>query len=224
MLRRDYILRMIEEFIQMLARLNALKRGQLWNEAAGTVDEEFQRLIGAGAETVARLSETELMARIIQSGPTQAVRDKTLLLSTLLKEAGEVAAAQNRTGDSRLCYLKGLHLLLDTLAGEDVFQCPDFVPRVENFVAALRDAPLPLPTQARLMQHYERVGDFGKAEDCLFALLEGEPKNPGLLEFGSGFYRRLAGLSDARLAEGNLPRPELEAGLAELRARVAPHA
>jgi len=218
MLRRDYILRMIEEFIQMLARLNALKKGQLWNEAAGTVDEELQRLVGANAETVARLSETELLARIIQSGPTQGVRDKTLLLSTLLREAGDIAAAQERLDDSRMCYLKGLQVLLDTLSADEVFECPDFVPRIEALVSALSDHPLPVPTQARLMQHYERAGDFGKAEDRLFALLEAEPENPRLLEFGNAFYRRLASLSDARLAEGNLPRAELEAGQAEFRA------
>jgi len=218
MLRRDYLLRMIEEFIQMLARLNALKKGQLWNEATGTVDEELQRLVGAGVETIVRLSETELLARIVQRGPTQAVRDRTLLVSTLLKEAGDIAAAQDRPDDSRVCHLKGLHLLLDTLSEDETFECPGFVPRIEAFVVALSDDPLPVRTQARLMQHYERAGDFGKAEDRLFALLEAEPENPRLLEFGDAFYRRLASLSDARLAEGKLPRVELEAGQAEFRA------
>ena len=86
MIRRDYILRMIEEFIQALARINALKTGQRWQEAAGAVDDEFQRLIGAGAQTVARLTETELLARLIRGEPTQAVRDKTLMLTALLND------------------------------------------------------------------------------------------------------------------------------------------
>jgi hypothetical protein len=43
-IRRDYILRMIEEFVQALARISALKKDRLWQEAAGVVDEEFQRL------------------------------------------------------------------------------------------------------------------------------------------------------------------------------------
>jgi len=34
MIRRDYILRMIEEFIQALSRIRALKKDQLWSEAA----------------------------------------------------------------------------------------------------------------------------------------------------------------------------------------------
>ena len=221
MIRRDYILRMIEEFAQFLARLKGLKEKQRWEEAEGTLDEEFQRLVGAGPQAVAQLSETELLAKVIQGEPTLAVRDKTLMLATLLKEAGDVAAAQERVEESRACYLKGLHLLLETLGRGEVFDCPEFVPRVEPFVAALAGAPLPFQTQGLLMQHYERTGEFAKAEDALFAMLELEPDSPGLVDFGISFYQRLQGQSDGALSEGNLPRAELEASLAELAGRSA---
>jgi hypothetical protein len=218
-IRRDYILRMIEEFIQALARINTLKKDQRGQQAAGAVDDEFQRLIGTGAQAVARLTETELLARLIRGEPTQAVRDKTLMLTALLKEAGDVAATQGRAEESRSCYLKGLHLLLETLAQEEVSTFPAFVPRVELFSAALRGSPLPLETQALLMRHYESSGEFAKAEDALFAMLEAEPGNAGLIEFGVSFYERLQRQSDAALAAGNLPSPELETGLADLRGR-----
>ena len=52
-------------------------------------------------------------------------------------------------------------------------------------------------------------------------MLEAEPGNVGLLEFGVSFYERLQGQGDVALAAGNLPRPELEASLAELRQRRA---
>jgi hypothetical protein len=219
MIRRDYILRMIEEFVQLLQRLNSLKVSQRWDQASGTLDEQFRRLVGVKAQAVAQLSETELLAKIIQGEPTLAVRDKTLMLTTLLKEAGDVAAAQEHQQESRTYYLKGLHLLLETLARGEVHECPEFVPRVEMFVAALQDTPLPFRTQGLLMQHYERTGEFAKAEDALFAMLELETDNPALLDFGISFYQRLAGQTDNALAEGNLPRLELEAGLADLRQR-----
>jgi hypothetical protein len=93
---------------------------------------------------------------------------------------------------------------------------------VESFVQVLQDTPLPLNTQARLMQHFERLGEFSKAEDALFAMLEAEPREPKLLEFGIGFYARLGAQSDAALSAGNLPRAELQAGLAELERRRRP--
>src|SRR5262245_46039618 len=155
MIRRDYILRMIEEFMRALAKIAALKKGQRWAEAGAELDAEFQRLIGAGAAAVARLSETELLARLIQGEPTQVVRQKTLLLTTLLKEAGDVAAAENRPDATRDCYLKALHLLLETLASGEFFEWPDFVPKIEVLLSSLQPGPLPPRTHAMLMQHYE---------------------------------------------------------------------
>jgi hypothetical protein len=218
MIRRDYILRMIEQFIQALARIKSLRQGQHWQEAAESLDLEFQQLVGAGPAAVAALSETELLAKLIAGEPTQAVHDKTLMLAALLKEAGDLAAASDQPEQSRGCYLKGLHLLLGTLSRGEVFEWPAFVPQVEVFVAALSGgAPLPLATSAMLMQHYERTGEFGKAEDALFAMLEAQPENPDVKEFGLAFYRRLQAQSDSTLEQGNLPRAELEAGLAQIR-------
>ena len=219
MIRRDYILRMIEEFIQVLARINALKKGQLWQEADGAIDAEFKRLVGAGAQVVSQMSETELLAKIIQGEPTQVVHYKARLLTALLNQAGEVAVAQNRLEEGRACYLKGLNLLLETMANSETSDFPDFVPTVEAFVIALQDAPLPLSTQARLMQHYERVGSFAKAEDTLFAMLEAGPNEAKFLDFGIAFYQRLACQSDSNLLAGNLSSAEVKSGLADLERR-----
>ncbi len=221
MLRRDYILRMIEDYCQILARINALKNGERWDEAADAIEGEFRNLLGSDVRAVARLSETELLARIVKGAPTQAVRERTLILTTLLKEAGDVATAQDNIEEGRACYLKGLNLMLDTLGGDDPFESPEFVPKVELFVGLLDDAPLPLPTQARLMQYYEQAGEFGKAEDFLYAILDDDPANPAFLDFGMTFYRRIANHDDDALIRGNLPRAELESGLADLQARKA---
>jgi hypothetical protein len=221
MIRRDYIVRMIEEFCQALSRIHACKKERLWGQAEAAVDEELQRLIGVKVRSALQLSETELLALIIKGTPTLAVRDKTMILSTLLKEAGDVAVAEQRLDEGRTCYLKGLHLLLDNLGRGEDFERPDFVPKVELLVEAVADGPLPVHTQALLMEHYERTAQFAKAEDVLFAMLDTEPDNAGLLRLGIAFYERIEGQSDGRLEAGNLPRTELAAALAGLRARGA---
>lgn len=205
----------------MLAQIAALKKDQHWAEASGTVDEMCKRLVGVDTQAVLQLTETELLAKLMEGESTLFVRDKTLFLTALLKNAGDVSAAQDRSEESRTLYLKGLHLLLDTVARQEVSVWPEFLPRVEVFVACLRDSSLPLHTQTLLMHHYERTGEFAKAEDSLFAMLDVEPANSGLLEFGIAFYERLERQGNDALATGNLPRAELEAGLAELRNRKA---
>src|SRR5690242_9224798 len=66
MIRRDYILRMIEEFFQALARIKALKNTRQWREADAGIDEECQRLIGMDVQSAAGLSETELLAVLVR--------------------------------------------------------------------------------------------------------------------------------------------------------------
>src|SRR4051812_22969425 len=219
MIRRDYILRMIEEFMQALSRIRSLKKDQHWQQAAVALDEEFNRLIAQAAEAVARLTETELLASLIRGEPTQAVHTKMLMLTTLLKEAGDLASAQAQFETSRASYLKGLNLLLRAMSNADADELPEFVPKIEVFAAALEDSPLPLDTQALLMQHFERSCEFAKAEDALFIILEAEPNDPQVLSFGISFYERLRTESDDKLIAGNLPRAEVEAGLDELRDR-----
>jgi len=221
MIRRDYIIRMIEEFCRGLARLRAYIEVSDWKEASDALDEEFRKLIGLGAEGVAQKSETELLANVIRGEATSAVAEKTLMLVTLLKEAGDVATRQDRFEEGRAYYLKGLHLLLQVIARGEALEFPEFVPQVEVFVLALQDMVLPVPTEAMLMQHYEKTDQFAKAEDAFFAMLDQEPDNPSLIDLGTAFYRRLESRTDRILEEGNLPRPELEAGLKELNERRA---
>jgi len=221
MIRRDYLLRQIEQFVAMLAKVAGLAQKEQWQEASSSIAREFQRLGGVDGPEVLKLSETELLARLIQGEPTQAVETKAFMLATLLKTNGDVLAAQGRREEGRLYYLKGLQLLLETFGRNEITERPNFVPAVEAFLTGLRDAPLPLPTNALLMRHYERIGEFAKAEDVLFAMVESAPANVELLDFGAAFYRRLLGLSDDALAAGNLPRAEVQAGLTELDQRKA---
>ena len=217
MIRTDYLLRMIEEFAEALARIRALKKDRKLGEAQSLTEEEFRKITGLESEALLKLTETELLAKVIQSEPAHAVRERIFFLTTLLKEKGDLAAAEGRDEESRACYLKGLHLLLNSLLRGEAGEMPEFVPKVELFTAALEE--LPLQTSVLLMEHYERTGQFAKAEDSLFAILDADPEDAAALDFGISFYQRIFGRSDAELAEGNLPRPEVEEGLAELRER-----
>jgi len=219
MIRRDYILGMIEECIRALARIAALKQEQRWESAAETLNGELQRLIGSDIQALAHLTETDLLARLMQDGPTHAFGEKMLILTTLLKEAGDVAAAVGQAHESQECYRKALHLLLETLARDEVFECPEFVPKVEMLKGMLATATLPTRTHAQLMQHYERTGDFAKAEGEFHVMLDAEPDNDAITEFGVAFYQRLLTQGDAALKVANLPRAEVEEGLKELQHR-----
>jgi hypothetical protein len=219
MIRRDYLLRQTEEFVAAMAKLAGLAKNAQWQEAATVAGLQFRALAGADASELVLLSDTDLLARVIQGEPTHVVENKIFMLATLFKAQGDLLAGQGKHEESRPCYLKGLHLLLDTFVQNEFSKRYDFVPTVETFLIGLHDSMLPMQTNVLLMRHYEQISDFARAEDALFAMLESEPANAKLLDFGAAFYRRLLLLSDETLATGNLPRAEVNARLAELNRR-----
>jgi tetratricopeptide (TPR) repeat protein len=221
MIRRDYLLRMVEQCVQALARGSRLTQERAFEAARGELDQGIRDLAGLDLEQVSRLSEAELMALLLRGEPTQVLRQKCMLLTALLRQAGDLQSAQGNAVEARMLYLKALNLQLDVLGRESSFEFPEVVPRVEVLLSALQGEPLPLPSSAALMQYYERLGQFGKAEDALFAMLEAQPAHAGLVEFGIRFYEGLLRQGDEALALGNLPRPEVEAGRAELKSRLA---
>jgi hypothetical protein len=217
MLRRDYILRMIEELGQYLSRVRKQVADREYPEADAELEKAFEKLLGPDKE-VENLSETELLALLSLDGPTQMVREKALILVALLQEAGQVRVAQGRDEAGEACWLKALNLLLG-LSREDVdLEFPEFVPKIDMLRDQLSDVELPLQTLAGLWRHYERVGEFGRAEDELSHLLEAQPDNAELKNEAKLFYERLLQESDRALDEGNLPRTEVEAALADLAA------
>jgi hypothetical protein len=216
MLRRDYILRMIEEWGAMLRRTRKQIDAGDHPGAGEELDKAFLELVGTGAEAVSRLSETELLARLTMEGPTHVVREKALILVALLQQAGEVHAAAGREPQGQECWTKALDLLLTLQLQDADFELPEFVPKIDLLRDQLSGVALPLQTLAALWRHYERIGAYGRAEDALAELLEAEPANPELIVEAKAFYQRLLRQSDSTLEAGNLPRSEVEAGLAGL--------
>lgn len=221
MLRRDYLLRQIEEFVAAMMRMTGLTKAEKWEEASSTANSQFKALAGADVTDLLRMSDTDLMAHLVAGETIYGMQGKLFMVARLFKENGDICKGQGRIEESNACYLKGLHLLLDARANDPTAPRPDYVPSVDAFVIALQGSSLSLETNAMLMRHYEQLGDYAKAEDSLFNMLDTEPANIQLLDFGIGFYERLLRLGDEALELGNLPRAEVKAGLAELRRRRA---
>jgi Family of unknown function (DUF6483) len=216
MIRRDFILRMVEEMGFALAQIRALRKGGQTEAAREMVDEECKKFAAMGAEGILKLSEIELLAHVMEGQLAQTVHFRTLAVVALLREAGENSNEAGRSDEARAFYLKALHVLLAVLAQDDPSGFPDFVPSVESFVLVLQNQPLPLETQSMLLRHYEATGQFAKAEDVLYSMLKETNNDEQVLRFGRVFYERILRRSDASLAEGNLPRSEAQEGFAEL--------
>jgi hypothetical protein len=213
MIRRDFIIRMIEELGRALAQIRALRHGSQSEAAIQVIDAECEKFVALGVKGILGLSETELVARVSEGQLAQTVHFRTLSVVTLLCEAAAISNDEGREEEAREIHLKALRLLLEVLSREDPLEFPEFVPKVESILRALQSKPLPAETQTMLMRHYEATGQFAKAEDCLFTIIDDVGPNPAIAGFGRAFYERILRRTDQALAEGDLPRGEAKQGL-----------
>ena len=69
-----------------------------------------------------------------------------------------------------------------------------------------------------LILYHEHQGEYSKAEDCLFELVENGCEEA--IQVGESFYSRLLNRTDQELKRGNLPLSEVNEGLQELKAKL----
>lgn len=222
MVRRDYILRMIEQLgvvWTVIVRAAGLRAGGQYQEAGLLLEQALRQQFGFGGEMLERLSADELIA-LVRLGRSASVdkaviAERLLLLGAMLREQAELHAAQGRPDEAAASALKALRVDLTVLVDEgraDERASAAIAP----LLGRLAHYEIPAALRDQLWRFYERRGDFATAENWLFDLLEDEP---ALLPAGIAFYERLSALPDEALRQGSLPRDEVAAALAELRAR-----
>jgi len=220
MLREDYILSWIRRYVQWIAESLGFVRAQNHELALRRIDLILRTLLNTGPDSVARLNDGEILARLTLDDPPQLVEEKCVVLAVVLEQLGLVFLEKNRPDTARDCLLKALHLVVGLRLRGAGPQLAEHAPPVERLADRLRPLPASPRTWASLMLLFEREGRYAKAEDALFTLLDSCPDSADAMEIGLGFYRRLLVLSNEALGAGDLPRAEVESGLGELEARL----
>jgi uncharacterized protein DUF6483 len=220
---QDYILRQIQLAGQAWARIVRLIKDRQFETAHMVLDQAYRQLIGLSPEAVLERNPNALIARLRFDEAPAAGRDKCLALATLLRASGDTAAAEGDSATATDAYHKALLVLLDMALRDPSLALSDYVPTVESLDAELSGHALPVTTQQELLLYYEQAGVYAKAEDILWAMLQAAPGDCEIVGVGRALYARLQHLSDAALIAGNLPRDEVDGGLADLDAYAGEH-
>jgi len=211
-LQRDWLMKQIEMVGRMLAAILGTARSGQPLEALGMFDQAYQPLLGVGAKLIPMLSDEQLLGLLRPGGVADPHRWP--LVVRLLKTEGDLYAEIGEDRQALARYGKAL-MLLRELGGERLPE-PDLAAELAR---SLRAYELPPGIRIDVAWLYERAGCYADAEDTLFEGIEDSGGDEELVEAGIGFYQRLLTRDDADLAAGDLPRAEVQSGLAELLAR-----
>jgi tetratricopeptide (TPR) repeat protein len=211
MIRRDYIMRIVQEMAQVLARVIALKNRQEYDQAMREIGAALRQLQDAPSGTTGEPSLDDWIALCHQHGP--AASGLMTAIAQLLAEQGEMLARQGREKAAHRADTLALGLTLDTLLSGETFVSAELLDRIDRLTELTWNSLTDGGVWKRLIGYYEARGRYAQAEDALFAWratgdLASEPA-------GLAFFARLSALPDDELTRGNLPRAEVEEGRRE---------
>jgi len=169
MIRRDYILRMVAEMAQVLARVISLKSRQEYEQALKEINAALRELRDDSAEPPEELSLADWIALCRKH--EQAASGLMVAVANLLKEQADVLAVQGKPDGSARSRAMALGLFLEALLNGETFVTAELLAKVEDLFAGMRPTLSDPEVWRRLVGYFEARGRFGQAEDALFAWL-----------------------------------------------------
>lgn len=215
MLTRDYLLRMIDQLVRVIAKVLAHAEAGEFQQAINELGTAARHHVGLSLENLTSLSESSLAALWRAGGSFDAA--KCAAAAYLLKSYGETRRLQKdeASNDVTPVVVRALDFfMLSVVEGEGEIQ-RELAQEAEDLLGSLHDLELPPSTRLLLFRFRERLGAYAKAEDVLFELLE---EDPSMNREAKAFYNRLLSRSDDDLVRGNLPRSEIIDALRKLEA------
>jgi len=217
-MQKDYILRLIQQFSRVLMQILHLREIKDYEGALTYIDDVFRQTLGFSSDLINSVPDETLLAMLTSFDILDI--EKCLLAAHLLKAEGDVYVDQGDFDTSYYRYLKSLHLFLTVLLLSDSdITDPDIFLEVEGLLNKLEDYEFPVKIKGQLFRYYERVGQYSKAEDVLFEVIEADndESEADIVEQGIAFYERLLKKKDMELVAGNFSREEAKEGLAQMR-------
>jgi len=157
MIRRDYLIRLIEQFAEALSRILKLKESKNYKEALSLIGQTYEELLGFDSLFINSFSTEDLISIIAIDGVPDV--NKCIIIATLLKEEGNVYEAQNQADISYQRYLKSLDIFLRGLLSEGEIMLDYHSYELEKIVDKLGKENLPKDIGDRLSKYYEKIDE-----------------------------------------------------------------
>ena len=215
MLTRDYLMRMIDTLVKVLAKVVFLKDARNFPEALKELDSVTKMNLGIDRTFINNLSNEQLFKIIDPDG--KLIAPKSYLLGVVFKEEAEIYELQGEEDISVKLNLRSLYMFLTGIESSKSVMEDDHLKKIESVIDKLHGSEIPLNIKEKLFLYYEFTGKYDKAENILYELIE---VDSNYIKEGIRFYIRLISKSEDELKKGNLPKIEVNEGLTDLKERL----
>ena len=211
MIRKDYILKLIDQLVITLKKVQGLKDREDYEDALELIAEKKEAYLKIDAAYFDNLEVEDL--ELLLENDTQRGKEIWQFAADLLFEEAAIYDILDQEAKVFRAYHQAMVILTYLIKQNREISITLFE-KLSMSVEYLRDFRLPLASYTKIIEYYTATHKLDKAEDMLFQALQAhQEQKTTLLKMAHLFYGELLTFDNQILKEGKLPRKEVEAGL-----------
>lgn len=205
-------MRMAEMLASVIAKVVFNKEKKNYEDAQKELEDAAKSIVGLDLKLITMFG-TEDVVKLIKT--TDIYGGRCLISAELLIQYADILFLKGNEFESSGLKVKALVLYIESILSKELPSPEDYYEKINRLITGIPDDDLTYEVKLRIFEYYEITGQYSKAEDTLFELIDtGEGD---VIELGESFYNRLNLKSEEELAKGNFSYEEVEDGLKEIR-------
>ncbi|MBK7252391.1 MAG: hypothetical protein IPI04_00385 [Ignavibacteria bacterium] len=209
MLQRDYLMRMTEMLTAVIAKVMFNKETKNYEEAEKEIETAAKTIVGLDLRIINILNPQDII-QLMKTSDLYAGR--CLVSAELLKEYADVHELNGKDNSSII--LKSLHLYIEAILSKELPEPEKYYTKINELISLIAESDLQDDLNFKIIDYYEFSGQYSKAEDMIFELIENNNKD--IIDRSVSFYKKLLHRTDEELESGNLSREEVNDALDEI--------
>lgn len=209
MLQRDYLMRMTEMLTAVIAKVLFNKETKNYEEAEKEIETAAKTIVGLDLRIINILNPEDII-QLMKTSDLYAGR--CLVSAELLKEYADVHELNGKDNSSII--LKSLNLYIEAILSKELPEPEKYYSKINELISFIAESDLQDDLNFKIIDYYEFSGQYSKAEDMIFELIENNNKD--IIDRSVSFYKKLLHRTDEELESGNLSREEVNDALDEI--------
>ena len=167
MIREDYIMRMIEQLVKVLAKILFNKETRDYQEAVNNIENAFKSILGLDYNLLKVLSAQDIISLLKISKDDATLSIKCIVIAKLLKERAEI---ENLSGSKNINYVYNYQRVL-SLYLEGILNNKNKDIDLSNYYSDVKEIAEKLGDKIsedlkfNLNKFYEQSGEYDKEDD-----------------------------------------------------------
>jgi tetratricopeptide (TPR) repeat protein len=214
MFTEDYIMRMINQMVMVLASIIGLRKAGQYQEAHQLVNQSLEQLLGLDAGLIIQMDESSLLKVLTSQGELD--KDRLYIIAELYEQEGYIYFDQEKLTSANSDFQRALLFYLEIALDEPSEDYPELPYKIRELDRRLETQALPVDMLFMLFDYYERGEEYGVVERVISRLLDQDDNQTEINQSVLAYYKGLLDKKDQDLLAGGVSRTQVKSRITSL--------